>query len=1070
MPKRTDIKKILIIGSGPIIISQACEFDYSGTQAVKALKEEGYEVVLINSNPATIMTDPELADKTYIEPITPEMVAKVIVKERPDALLPTLGGQTGLNTAIKVAEMGVLKKYGVELLAADIDVIRKAEGREEFRAAMKKIGLKVPESSIVHTVEDALASVDKIGFPIIVRPSFTLGGTGGGVAYNMQELEALATAGIDLSLNDEVMLERSLLGWKEYELEVMRDKNDNVVIVCSIENMDAMGVHTGDSITVAPAQTLTDREYQLMRNASIAIMREIGVETGGSNVQFAVNPVDGELMVIEMNPRVSRSSALASKATGFPIAKIAAKLAVGYTLDEIPNDITRETYASFEPTIDYCVVKIPRWTFEKFPEAEDILTTAMKSVGETMAIGRTFKEAFQKGVRSLEIGRLGFGNDGKDTLNSMDETELEEKLVNPNSNRIFCLYEALRRGRSIDDLYRLTYIDPWFLHNLKQLVETEANIKEAGFHGLDKDFLRKIKQQGFSDFHVAYLTGTTEDDIRELRQKNDLAPVYKLVDTCAAEFEAYTPYYYSTYEVEDESRVSNTKKVIILGGGPNRIGQGIEFDYCCVHASFALKEMGIESIMVNSNPETVSTDYDTSDKLYFEPLTREDVLNIIECEKPDGVIVQFGGQTPLNLAVPLAEKKVPIVGTSPDSIDRAEDRKRFQQFLQKLNLQQPANGTARTQEEALSIAERVGYPVVVRPSYVLGGRAMRIVYNEKGIKDFMTSAIIVSSEHPVLIDKFLKDAIEVDVDAISDGDTTIIGGIMEHIEEAGIHSGDSACVLPPHSLSREMIEEIKRASKAMAEELKVIGLMNVQFAVKANELYVLEVNPRASRTIPFVSKATGVPLAKLATKVMMGMKLADLGLTSEVDVNHWAVKEAVFPFDRFANVDTLLSPEMKSTGEVMGIDSSVGIAFAKSQLAAGHQLPVKGNVFISVRDADKSAILPLAKRLLSLGFSILATTGTAAFLKENNVDCTMVNKISQGRPHILDKVQDNQVQWIINTSMGSRTTEDSYSIRRSALDYHLPYTTTTSGALSMVRALETAREKEIQVKAIQEYF
>ena len=1070
MPKRTDINKILIIGSGPIIISQACEFDYSGTQAVKALKEEGYEVVLINSNPATIMTDPELADKTYIEPITPEMVAKVIERERPDALLPTLGGQTGLNTAIKVAEMGVLEKYGVELLAADIDVIRKAEGREEFKAAMEKIGLKVPESAIVHTVENALASAEKIGFPVIVRPGFTLGGTGGGVAYNMQELEALSTAGIDLSLNDEVMLERSLLGWKEYELEVMRDRNDNVVIVCPIENMDAMGVHTGDSVTVAPAQTLTDREYQLMRNASIAIMREIGVETGGSNVQFAVNPEDGDLMVIEMNPRVSRSSALASKATGFPIAKIAAKLAVGYTLDEIPNDITRETYASFEPTIDYCVVKIPRWTFEKFPEAEDVLTTAMKSVGETMAIGRTFKEAFQKGVRSLEIGRMGFGDDGKDSLESMDEAELEHKLVTPNSNRIFCVYEALRRGRSIEDIYRLTSIDPWFLNNLMQLVETEAGIKEAGFQGLEKDFLYKIKQQGFSDFHIAHLTGTTEDDIRELRLKQDMVPVYKLVDTCAAEFEAYTPYYYSTYETEDESRLSTMKKVIILGGGPNRIGQGIEFDYCCVHASFALKEMGIESIMVNSNPETVSTDYDTSDKLYFEPLTREDVLNIIESEKPDGVIVQFGGQTPLNLAVPLAEKKVPIVGTSPDSIDRAEDRKRFQQFLHKLDLQQPANGTARTMEEALAIAERIGYPVVVRPSYVLGGRAMRIVYNGKGIKEFMASAIIVSSQHPVLIDKFLKDAIEVDVDAISDGETTIIGGIMEHIEEAGIHSGDSACVLPPHSLSKEMIEEIKVASKAMAGELNVIGLMNVQFAVKDNDLYVLEVNPRASRTVPFVSKATGVPLAKLATKVMMGMKLVDMGLTTEVEVSHWAVKEAVFPFDRFANVDTLLSPEMKSTGEVMGLDSSVGIAFAKSQLAAGQQLPEKGNVLISVRDADKPAVLPLARRLLSLGFSILATSATASFLSEHNVDCTMVNKISQGRPHILDKVQDKQIQWIINTSMGSRTTEDSYSIRRSALDYHLPYTTTTSGALSMVMALETLKEKEIQVKAIQEYF
>ncbi|MDX1776826.1 MAG: carbamoyl-phosphate synthase large subunit, partial [Desulfobulbales bacterium] len=942
-------------------------------QAVKALKEEGYEVVLINSNPATIMTDPELADKTYIEPITPEIVAKVIEKERPDALLPTLGGQTGLNTAIKVAEMGVLEKFGVELLAADIAVIRKAEGREEFRAAMQKIGLQVPESAIVHTVADALAAAEHIGFPIIVRPSFTLGGTGGGVAYNMQELETLSTAGIDLSLNSEVMLERSLLGWKEYELEVMRDKNDNVVIICPIENMDAMGVHTGDSITVAPAQTLTDREYQLMRNASIAIMREIGVETGGSNVQFAVNPRDGELMVIEMNPRVSRSSALASKATGFPIAKIAAKLAIGYTLDEIPNDITRETYASFEPTIDYCVVKIPRWTFEKFPETEDVLTTAMKSVGETMAIGRTFKEAFQKGLRSLEIGRMGFGNDGKDSLAGMDDADLEKKLVSPNSLRIFSLYEALRRGWSVEDIHRLTYIDPWFLHNLKQLVETEAAIGEAGFHGLTRDFLLKIKQQGFSDAQIAHLTGTTENDIRGLRVKIGLLPVYKLVDTCAAEFEAYTPYYYSTYETEDESRVSAKKKVMILGGGPNRIGQGIEFDYCCVHASFALKEMDIESIMVNSNPETVSTDYDTSDKLYFEPLTREDVLNIIESEKPDGVIVQFGGQTPLNLAVPLAEANVPIVGTSPDSIDRAEDRKRFQQFLQKLNLKQPANGTARTMEEALAIAERVGYPVVVRPSYVLGGRAMRIVYNEKGIKEFMASAIIVSSQHPVLIDKFLKDAIEVDVDAISDGEATIIGGIMEHIEEAGIHSGDSACVLPPHSLSAEMVDKIKEASVAMAQELDVIGLMNVQYAVKENELYVLEVNPRASRTVPFVSKATGVPLAKLATKVMLGMKLADLGLTEEIMVDHWAVKEAVFPFDRFTNVDTLLGPEMKSTGEVMGLDSSIGIAFAKSQLAAGQKLPTRGNVLISVREGDKPAILPLARRLLNLGFSILAT-------------------------------------------------------------------------------------------------
>ena len=1070
MPKRTDIRKILIIGSGPIIISQACEFDYSGTQAVKALKEEGYEVILVNSNPATIMTDPELADRTYVEPVTPEVVAKIIERERPDALLPTLGGQTGLNTAIQVAELGVLEQYGVELLAANIDVIRKAEGRESFREAMRRIGLKVPESAIIHSLEEAQAAVEEIGFPIIVRPSFTLGGTGGGVAYNSQELEALTTAGLDLSLNDEVMLEKSLLGWKEYELEVMRDKNDNVVIVCSIENFDPMGVHTGDSITVAPAQTLSDREYQLMRNASIAIMREIGVETGGSNVQFAVNPEDGELMVIEMNPRVSRSSALASKATGFPIAKIAAKLAVGYTLDEIKNDITRETYASFEPTIDYCVVKIPRWTFEKFPEADDHLTTSMKSVGETMAIGRTFKEAFQKGLRSLEIGRAGFGADGKTDFSEKHQLDLEQALKTPNSQRLFQLYEALKRGMSIEELAGLTCIDPWFLQQLREIVEAEARISQVGFAGLDKGFLRKIKQLGFSDRQIATLTGTSEDDIRELRKKKGQEPVYKLVDTCAAEFEAYTPYYYSTYETEDESRVSQNRKVMILGGGPNRIGQGIEFDYCCVHASFALREMGIESIMVNSNPETVSTDYDTSDKLYFEPLTREDVLNIIDKEKPEGVIVQFGGQTPLNLAVPLAKAGVPIVGTSPDSIDRAEDRKRFQQLLQKLNLLQPANGTATTYEEALLIAQEIGYPVVVRPSYVLGGRAMRIVYNEKELKQYMTTAIAVSSEHPILIDKFLKEAVEVDVDAISDGETTVIGGIMQHIEEAGIHSGDSACVLPPYSLSSDMIEAIMAATKAMARELRVIGLMNVQYAVKDEVLYVIEVNPRASRTVPFVSKATGVPLAKLATKVMLGQKLPDLGFTEEVTIHHYAVKEAVFPFSRFENVDTLLGPEMKSTGEVMGIDDSLGLAFAKSQVAAGQKTPTAGNVLISVRWGDKPAVLPIARQLVELGFSLLATRNTAQFLTENGIACTQVHKISEGRPHILDKIQDKQIQWIINTSMGTRTTEDSYTIRRAALSYHLPYTTTIAGAESMVKALATFKEKTLGVKALQEYF
>ncbi|MCB2217496.1 carbamoyl-phosphate synthase large subunit [Desulfofustis glycolicus] len=1069
MPKRDDIKKILIIGSGPIIISQACEFDYSGTQAVKALKEEGYQVVLINSNPATIMTDPGLADATYIEPITPEMVARVIELERPDALLPTLGGQTALNTAIKVAEMGILETFGVEMLAADIAVIKKAEGREEFRAAMRAIGLKVPESAIVHTLEEALQAGDEIGFPLIVRPSFTLGGTGGGVAYNRQELEALCKHGLDLSMTNELMLERSLLGWKEFELEVMRDKNDNVVIICSIENMDAMGVHTGDSITVAPAQTLSDREYQDMRDAAIAIIREIGVETGGSNVQFAVNPLDGELMVIEMNPRVSRSSALASKATGFPIAKIAAKLAVGYTLDEIRNDITRETYASFEPTIDYCVVKIPRWTFEKFPDAVDCLTTSMKSVGETMAIGRTFKEAFQKGMRSLETGRFGFGGDGKEIMGHLDDEDLQSGLLVANSRRVAFIYEALKRKMTVNKISELTGIDPWFLLNLRQIVATEEEISAREFRGLDHEFLRRCKQQGFSDRQLAFLTKTSEDDIRDLRHRLSVLPVYKLVDTCGAEFESYTPYYYSTYEQENEALRTDRKKIMILGGGPNRIGQGIEFDYCCVHASFALKEIGVESIMVNSNPETVSTDYDTSDKLYFEPLTREDVLNIIELERPDGVIVQFGGQTPLNLAVPLAAAGVPIVGTPPDAIDRAEDRERFQQLLRKLDLKQPENDTVLTVDEALRAASQIGYPVVVRPSYVLGGRAMRIVYNEDGIRDFMQTIGDTAQDHPILIDQFLQDAIEVDVDAISDGQTTIIGGIMEHIEEAGIHSGDSACVLPPHTLSAAIIDEITAASKAMAAELGVIGLMNVQFAVKDDALYVLEVNPRASRTIPFVSKATGVPLAKLATKVMLGMTLTDLGLTTEARIGHWAVKEAVFPFDRFDGVDSLLGPEMKSTGEVMGIDDDLGMALGKAQLAAGSSLPTQGNVFISVRDGDKISMVPIARTLVELGFTIYATSGTALFLQESRIDCRQINKISQGRPHILDKIQDHDIAWIVNTSLGRRTTEDSYRIRRAAIDLHIPYTTTISGAAAFIRALKDMRNKPIGVKAVQKF-
>ena len=1069
MPKRTDIKKILIIGSGPIIISQACEFDYSGAQAVKALKEEGYEVVLINSNPATIMTDPELADATYIEPITPEFVAKVIEKERPDAMLPTLGGQTALNTAIKVAELGVLEKYNVELLAANIDVIKKAEGREEFRDAMNKIGLKVPQSYIVNSLEDAMTAGDEIGFPIIVRPSFTLGGTGGGVAYNRQELEEICTAGLDLSMTTEIMVEKSLLGWKEYELEVMRDKNDNVVIICSIENIDAMGVHTGDSITVAPAQTLTDREYQDMRDAAIAIIREIGVETGGSNVQFAVNPADGELVIIEMNPRVSRSSALASKATGFPIAKIAAKLAVGYTLDELTNDITRETLAAFEPTIDYCVVKIPRWTFEKFPEADDVLTTAMKSVGETMSMGRTFKEAFQKAMRSLETGRDGFGGDGKQIMVDVEQVDLEQGLRVPNSQRFAQIYEGLKRGMTIEELFELTKIDPWFLFNFQQIVETEFEITDRGFQGLDSDFLRFCKERGFSDKQLAYLTGTTENDIRQLRKKLEITPVFKLVDTCAAEFESYTPYYYSTYEQENEAAITTRQKIVILGGGPNRIGQGIEFDYCCVHAAFALREIGVESVMINSNPETVSTDYDTSDKLFFEPLTREDVLSIIDQEKPDGIIVQFGGQTPLNLAVPLAEAGVKIIGTQPDAIDRAEDRKRFQQFLQKLNLRQPENDTVYTQDEALAAAERIGYPVVVRPSYVLGGRDMRIVYTEQGIKDFMKAIGGTSLEHPILIDKFLKDAIEVDVDALCDGKRTIIGGIMEHVEEAGIHSGDSCCVLPPHTLSESLLEEIREASRAMAIELGVVGLMNVQYAVKGKDLYILEVNPRASRTIPFVSKATGVPLAKLATKVMMGATLDELGLTREVEIKHWAVKEAVFPFDRFEKVDTLLGPEMKSTGEVMGIDDNLGLAIAKAHVAAGSHIPADGNVFLSVRDGDKETILPVAKALVELDFTIFATTGTANYLTEAGVTCSVINKISQGRPHILDKIHDNEISWLINTSLGKRTTEDSYMIRRAALDYHIPYTTTASGARALVKGMQELRKNELSVQPVQ-YF
>ncbi len=1066
MPKRTDIHKILIIGAGPIIISQACEFDYSGTQACKALREEGYEVVLVNSNPATIMTDPETADRTYIEPVNPDTLEMIIEKERPDALLPTLGGQTGLNTAVGAAERGVLEKYGVELIGASIAAINKAEDREQFRDAMEKIGLRIPKSGFAKDMESVRKIAADIGFPIIVRPSFTLGGTGGGVAYNPEDLENMASAGLDASMITQVMIEESVLGWKEYELEVMRDKNDNVVIVCSIENFDPMGVHTGDSITVAPAQTLTDREYQIMRDASIAIMREIGVDTGGSNVQFAVNPKDGELIVVEMNPRVSRSSALASKATGFPIAKIAAKLAVGYTLDEITNDITGKTVASFEPALDYCVVKIPRWTFEKFPEAEDVLTTAMRSVGETMAIGRTFKEALQKGLRSLEIGRYGLGADGKDHL--LPISEIEPMLAKPNSNRIFYLRQALKQQMPVETIYELTGIDPWFLYQMRQIVECEAEIAENGPE-LSEDLLYKAKAMGFSDYQLGHLTGTGEAHVRDTRKAAGIRPVYKLVDTCAAEFEAATPYYYSTYETEDEARITTGKKIMILGGGPNRIGQGIEFDYCCVHAAFALKELGIESIMVNSNPETVSTDYDTSDKLYFEPLTHEDVLHIVETEKPDGVIVQFGGQTPLNLALPLLRSGVPIIGTHPDSIERAEDRKAFQTMLNKLGLVQPPNGTARSIEEAIGIAEEIGYPVIVRPSYVLGGRGMKIVYGREDIENYARLAIIASPEHPILVDKFLEDAIEVDVDAVSDGSACVIGGIMEHIEAAGVHSGDSACVLPPYSLKPLEIEEIIAATKAMALELNVIGLMNVQYAIKDGRVYVLEVNPRASRTVPFVSKATGVPLAKIATKVMVGHSLTELGFTQQMHPAHISVKEAVLPFDRFPGVDTLLGPEMKSTGEVMGIDMDFGRAYAKAQIGAGQRLPTTGAVFISVQDSDKAAVLTAARQFAEIGFTILATRGTQKYFVENGIDCAVINKVSGGRPHVVDAIMNREIQIVINTGTGDKTRKDGYMIRRTALKFNIPYATTIAGARAMCRGIAAIKAKALGVEPLQEY-
>ncbi len=1067
MPKRTDLHSILLIGSGPIIIGQACEFDYSGVQACKALKEEGFRVILINSNPATIMTDPEFADRTYIEPITPEVVEKIIEREKPDALLPTLGGQTALNTAMSLFESGVLAKHNVQMIGANAEAIKKGEDRLLFKEAMLKIGLDVPISGVAHTIEEARAIALRIGrYPLIIRPAFTMGGTGGGIGYNREEFEEIVQRGLDLSPVTEVLIEESLLGWKEYEMEVMRDRKDNCVIICSIENFDPMGVHTGDSITVAPAQTLTDKEYQLMRDASFAVIREIGVETGGSNIQFGVCPETGRMVVIEMNPRVSRSSALASKATGFPIAKIAAKLAVGYTLDEIRNDITRETPASFEPTIDYVVTKIPRFAFEKFPQADATLTTQMKSVGEAMAIGRTFKESLQKALRSLEVGAWGFsgGKLGGRTLPAMDV--IQQKLTTPNGERIFYIRQAFRAGLSVEQIFELTKIDRWFLDNLKQIVDEE----EILFVKPNPDNLAKIKSLGFSDRQIAAAWNKTESEIRVLRKQKGVVPSYRLVDTCAAEFEAYTPYFYSTYDTDDdEVRETEKKKIMILGGGPNRIGQGIEFDYCCVHAAFALKEIGFETLMVNSNPETVSTDYDTSDKLFFEPLTLEDVLNIYEREKVWGVIVQFGGQTPLNLAAGLKANGVNIIGTSVESIDRAEDRKLFQEMLHHLKIRQPTNGTATNEEEAIAAAKKIGYPVLVRPSFVLGGRAMQIVYSDEELSYYMRNAVAASPERPVLIDDFLEDAVEVDVDCIADGETAVIGAIMQHIEQAGVHSGDSACAIPAPSLSDTVKSEIRRATLAMAKELNVKGLMNVQFAVKDDIVYVLEVNPRASRTVPFVSKSIGVPLAKLAAQIMAGKTLKELGFTQEVTPKHYSVKEAVFPFAKFRGVDILLGPEMKSTGEVMGIDDDFGTAYAKAQMAAAPALPLKGNVFISVRDSDKPAAVELAKQLVELGLKIYSSAGTTKALREAQVPCLPLFKITEGRPNILDMLKNNEMALIINTPHGPVARADEVKIRTTALYQKVPVMTTMAAAAATVEGIRSMQKEPLQVKSLQEY-
>ncbi len=1077
MPRRNDLQKILLIGSGPIVIGQACEFDYSGTQACKALRDEGYEVVLVNSNPATIMTDPETADRTYIEPLTLEIVSKIIEKERPDALLPTMGGQTALNLAVALAKGGILDQYGVELIGAKLPAIEKAEDRKLFKEAMEKIGVAVCPSGLANTLEEARAIAQQIAsYPLIIRPAFTLGGTGGGIAYNQEEFEEIAQSGIDASPVSQILIEKSLLGWKEYELEVMRDLADNVVIICSIENLDPMGVHTGDSITVAPAQTLTDKEYQRLRDASIKIIREIGVETGGSNIQFAVNPVTGEMIVIEMNPRVSRSSALASKATGFPIAKMAAKLAVGYTLDEIPNDITKKTPASFEPTIDYVVTKIPRFAFEKFPGSQPVLTTQMKSVGEAMAIGRTFQESFQKALRSLETGRAGWGCDKPEKLPSLEQ--IRAGLRTPNPERIFTLRHAMLMGMSVEEIFELTSIDPWFLDKMQELLETEKFLKRTPLRNLTREQMLAVKRQGFSDRQIAFATKTTEDEVRAYRKSLGVVPVYKTVDTCAAEFEALTPYYYSTYEEESEILPSEKRKVMILGGGPNRIGQGIEFDYCCCHTSFALRDDGFETIMVNSNPETVSTDYDTSDRLYFEPLTKEDVLNIIETENPEGVIIQFGGQTPLKLAVPLQKYlasdhctvQTQIWGTSPDSIDIAEDRERFEKILRELDIKQPPNGTARSYQEALDVARRINYPVVVRPSYVLGGRAMEIVYSDVELERYMTYAVQVEPDHPILIDKFLENAVEVDVDAIADqAGNVVIGGIMEHIEQAGIHSGDSACSLPAVFLSQSVLDQIRTWTVQLAKALKVVGLMNIQFAVQGDQVYILEANPRASRTVPFVSKAIGVPLAKMAARIMAGKSLAELDYTQEIIPQHISVKEAVLPFEKFPGTDTILGPEMRSTGEVMGIDASFGVAFAKAELAANQRLPLKGTVFVSMNNRDKEAVVPVVKDLMALGFSIIATEGTRKTLLEHGLDVELVLKLHEGRPHVLDWIKNEKVQLIINTPSGEEAQADDRLIRRTALGYKIPIITTIAGAKATAAAIRSLQSQQLSVKALQEY-